>query len=107
MTAMRIVQELPPVGRARQLRHTLVQGIDGKHYKILTFGLYDFPAPPECATHETNVTEVDEKGVRRMLVQPLLRRFFRPEEALAFHEELAANFDALLNLKAPAAPPSA
>ena len=98
---MKILQELPLVERARQLRHTFVQGLDGKHYKILTFKLYDFYSPPEFATHETNVEETNERGGRTVLVQPLIKRFFREEEATAFHQEVLETFDALLNLKAP------
>lgn len=98
---MNILQELPLVERARQLRHTFVQGLDGKHYKILTFKLYDFAAPPEFATHETNVEEVNERGGRTVLVQPLIKRFFREDEAMAFHQQLLETFDQTLRLKAP------
>jgi hypothetical protein len=98
---MKILQELPLVARARQLRHTFVQGADEKHYKVLTFKLYDFKVAPEFATHEVNVEEVNEKGGRTVLVQPLLKRFFREEEAVAFHQEVLEQFDQLLNLKAP------
>ena len=98
---MKILQELPLVQRARQLRHTYVQGKDEKHYKILTFALYDFKAPPEFATHETNVEEVNENGGRTVLIQPLIKRFFREEEAMAFHQELLEKFDETLRLKAP------
>lgn len=98
---MKVLQELPLVARARQLRHTLVQGADEKHYKILTFKLYDFTPPAEFATHETNVEEVNEKGARLVLVQPLLKRFFNEAEALAFHQELLEKFDDILRLKAP------
>ena len=98
---MKILQELPLVQRARQLRHTFVQGADEKHYKILTFALYDFKAPPEFATHETNVEETNENGGRTVLVQPLIKRFFREEEAMAFHQELLEKFDETLRLKAP------
>jgi hypothetical protein len=98
---MKILQELPLVERARQLRHTFVQGLDGKHYKILTFKLYDFTSPPEFSTHETNVEEVNDHGGRTVLVQPLIKRFFREEEAVAFHQELLEKFDETLRLKAP------
>jgi hypothetical protein len=98
---MKILQELPLVQRARQLRHTYVQGLDEKHYKILTFKLYDFHSPPEFSTHETNVEEVNERGGRTVLVQPLIKRFFREDEALAFHQELLEKFDETLRLKAP------
>ena len=98
---MKILQELPLVARARQLRHTYLQGADEKHYKVITFRLYDFKAPPEFATHETNVEEVNEKGERFVLVQPLIKRFFNEKEALDFHQQLLDGFDAALNLKAP------
>ncbi|MBV8881342.1 MAG: hypothetical protein JO332_15355 [Planctomycetaceae bacterium] len=98
---MKILQELPLVARARQLRHTYVQGLDEKHYKVLTFKLYDFKASPEFATHETNVEEVNERGGRTVLIQPLIKRFFREEEAMAFHQELLEKFDETLRLKAP------
>jgi len=98
---MKILQELPLVERARQLRHTFVEGLDGKHYKVLTFALYDFKPPPEFATHETNVEETNERGGRQVLIQPLIKRFFREEEAMAFHQELLEKFDETLRLKAP------
>jgi hypothetical protein len=98
---MKILQELPLVARARQLRHTFVEGLDEKHYKVLTFRLYDFRVPPEFATHETNVEEVNEHGGRTVLVQPLIKRFFNEEEAVAFHGELLEKFDEILRLKAP------
>jgi hypothetical protein len=98
---VKILQELPPVEHARQLRHTFVQGIDEKHYKVLTFKLYGFAAPPEFATHETNVEEVNERGGRTVLVQPLIRRFFSEAEAVKFHQDLLNGFDEILHLKAP------
>jgi hypothetical protein len=98
---MKILQELPLVARARQLRHTFVEGADEKRYKVLTFKLYDFKVAPEFATHEVNVEEVNDNGGRTVLVQPLLKRFFREEEAVAFHQEVLETFDRLLNLKAP------
>ena len=98
---MKILQELPLVERARQLRHTFVQGLDEKYYKVLTFKLYDFNSPPEFSTHETNVEEVNERGGRTVLVQPLIKRFFREDEAMAFHQELMEKFDETLRLKAP------
>jgi hypothetical protein len=98
---MKILQELPLVARARQLRHTFVQGQDEKYYKILTFRLYDFHCPPEFSTHETNVEEVNARGGRTVLFQPLIKRFFREDEAMAFHQELLEKFDETLRLKAP------
>ena len=98
---MKILQELPLVAQARQLRHTFVQGLDEKHYKVITFKLYDFKAPPEFATHETNVEEVNDHGGRTVLIQPLIKRFFREDEAVAFHQEVLEKFDQILRLKAP------
>ena len=98
---MKLLQELPLVERARQLRHTYVEGLDGKHYKILTFKLYDFAVSAEFSTHETNVEEVNEHGGRTVLFQPLIKRFFREDEALAFHQELLEKFDETLRLKVP------
>ena len=92
---MKNLKELELVPRARQLRHTFVQGADEKYYKVLTFKLYGFPAPPEFATHETNVEEVNE------LVQPLIKRFFNEAEATAFHQELLEKFDEILRLSPP------
>src|SRR2546426_8266868 len=98
---MKNLKELELVPRARQLRHTFVQGADEKYYKVLTFKLYDFTPSPEFATHETNVEEVNERGGRTVLVQPLIKRFFREDEALAFHQQLLEKFDETLRLKAP------
>ena len=98
---MKILQELPLVARARQLRHTFVQGADEKYYKILTFRLYDFKAPPEFATHETNIEEVNERGGRTVLVQPFIKRFFNEPEATACHQELLEKFDEILRLHPP------
>ena len=98
---MKILKELELVARARQLRHTFVQGADEKYYKVLTFKLYGFPAPPEFATHETNVEEVNERGGRTVLVQPLIKRFFNEAEATAFHQELLEKFDEILRLSPP------
>ena len=104
MPPVQILQELEPVVRARQLRHTFVQGADGRHYKVVTFRLYEFPAGPEFATHETNVERVEAGGGRRSLAQPFLKRFFDEKEALAFHQKLLDGFDEILGLK-PAAKP--
>jgi hypothetical protein len=98
---MKVLQELPLVARARQLRHTFVLGADEKHYKVITFKLYDFKPAPEFATHEVSVEEVNANGGRTVLIQPLIKRFFREEEATAFHQEVIDGFDRILNLKAP------
>ena len=89
------------MARARQLRHTFVLGADEKHYKVITFKLYDFKVAPEFATHEVSVEEVNANGGRTVLIQPLIKRFFREEEATAFHQEVLDSFDQRLNLKAP------
>jgi hypothetical protein len=98
---MKILQELPLVERARQLRHTFVLGADENHYKVLTFALYDFKPSAEFATHEVNVELTNPNGGRTVLVQPLIKRFFREDEALAFHQSLLETFDETLRLKAP------
>jgi hypothetical protein len=106
MRPVQILQELAPVARARQLRHTFIQGSDGKKYKVLTMRLYDFPVGPEFATHETTVEQTGPGGGRRVLVQPLLMRFFSEPEAMAWHQELLEKFDDTLHLK-PATKPGA
>lgn len=87
----------------RQLRHTFVQGRDGRHFRVVTFQLYDFEPAPEFHRYETNVQECDERGRWRMLQQPLLKRFYREENARKFHEQLLEHFDAVLNIPEPAA----
>ena len=69
---MRLIQELPLVARARQLRHTFVQGADEKHYKILTFKLYDFKSPPEFATHDAR--SQNYKSAYAMVAEEMLKR---------------------------------
>jgi hypothetical protein len=44
---------------------------------------------------------VNERGGRTVLIQPLIKRFFREDEAMAFHQELLEKFDETLRLKAP------
>lgn len=104
MPAMKLLQELPLVPRARQMRHTFVQGRDNNYYKILTFRLYDKTPPPEFPNWETNVEQVDERGARRVLVQPLMRRFFNKDEAVAFHQRLFDHFDEMMHLPEPEPP---
>lgn len=96
----RIVREEPLVERARQLRHTLVQGRDSRFYRVITFKLYDLEPAPEFHRFETNVQECEENGTFRVLVQPLLKRFYRQEHAVKFHAELLEHFDSVLNLQA-------
>jgi hypothetical protein len=97
---MKVVRE-EPLAHSRQLRHTLVQGRDGKYYKIYTFQLYDTPPTAEFPLYEVSVTEVDASGRYRILVQLLLKRFYEKEDALKQHEALLEGGDDLLGLKAP------
>ena len=97
---MNIVEELKPEF-GRQLRHTWVTGRDRKNYKILTLQLYDAPPPPEFPNWEVNVEETDERGKRRVLVQPVLKRFFDRKLALEFHQKLLETFDDFLKLVEP------
>ncbi|MBI2932059.1 MAG: hypothetical protein HYY16_10455 [Planctomycetes bacterium] len=97
---VRIIEELTPEWQ-RVLRHTFVQGRDGKHYKIITFQLYEKTPPPEFPNWEVNVEEVDERGKRRVLVQPVLKRFFDKKFALDFHQRLLDGFDEALHLPEP------
>ena len=97
----KIIREEPPKKHARQIRHTFVQGQDGKHYKVITFGLYDWEPEPEFHRFETNVQECDERGKWRVLVQPLLKRFFKQEHAEKFHDQLLQHFDQVLKLPVP------
>ena len=97
---MKIVEELKPEF-SRQLRHTWVLGRDGKNYKISTLQLYDMTPPPEFPNWEVNVEEVDGRGKRRVLIQPVLKRFFDKRLALDFHQKLLDEFDAFLKLPEP------
>ncbi|MBI4564648.1 MAG: hypothetical protein HY716_08170 [Planctomycetes bacterium] len=94
---MKVIEELKPAFD-RQLRHTWVQGRDGKSYKILTLQLYDTPPPLEFPNWEVSVVEVNEHGAFRTLVQPLLKRFFEKNRALDFHDRLLDTFDEFLKL---------
>lgn len=100
MAAVKILEELP-ASWERVLRHTLVQGRDGNHYKVISFQLYDKTPPPEFPNWEVNVEQVDERGQRRVLVQPVLKRFFDKKLALDFHAKLLENFDDFLHLVEP------
>jgi len=97
---VKILEELAPEW-AEVLRHTFVQGRDGKHYKIITFRLYPTTPPPEFPNWEVNVEETDERGKRRVLVQPVLKRFFDQKVALDFHAKLMDGFDDYLHLAEP------
>lgn len=97
---MKILEELAPEW-TRVLRHTYVQGRDGKRYKVITFQLYDRQPPPEFPNWEVNVEETDERGKRRVLIQPVLKRFFDRKLALDFHDKLLESFDEFLRLPEP------
>jgi len=97
---VKILEELKPEWE-RVLRHTYVQGRDGKHYKVLTVQLYDKQPPPEFPNWEVNVEETDDRGKRRVLVQPVLKRFFDKKLALDFHGKLLETFDDFLHLVEP------
>lgn len=98
---MNIVKELE-LRNPRHARHTLVAAVDGKHYKVFTFQLYDMPPPREFPTYEVSVNECGPDGAWSELVQLYLKRFFDKASALADHERLLKDFDAVFGLKAPA-----
>jgi hypothetical protein len=101
---MELVEELTPRVGTRQLRHTMVKGIDTKHYKILTLQLYPSEPPPEFHNFEVNVQRVDEDGTYKELIVPYFRRFYKKDEALEHHEKLLTKLDETLELEAPPAP---
>jgi hypothetical protein len=98
---MKVIEELP-LKHKRQLRHTLVQGRDEKHYKIFTFQLYDTAPPAEFPNYEVNVQECEADGSYKVLVQPYLKRFFARGLALDAHQKLLDEFDEALKLEEPA-----
>jgi len=95
---MKVIEELA-LKHARQLRHTLVQGRDGNHYRIYTFQLYDFEPPAEFANFEVNVQQCEPDGSFKVLIQPFLKRFFKKGLALDLHQQLLDGFDELLKLE--------
>lgn len=97
---MNLVEEIKPE-HPLQLRHTWVTGRDTKHYKVITVQLYETQPPPEFPNWEVNVQEVDERGKWRVLIQPVLKRFFDRRQALMFHQELLEKFDEALKLQEP------
>lgn len=99
---MKVIEELA-LKHDRQLRHTLVEGRDGKFYKIYTFQLYDTAPPAEFPNFEINVQEVQEDGAFDVLVQPFLKRFFKKELAVDMHQQLLDDFDEMLKLDQPKA----
>lgn len=98
--AVNVVKELE-LKNPRHARHTLVQGLDGKHYKVFTFQLYDMPPPKEFPTHEVSVHEVNADGSWSVLIQLYLKRFFDKAGALEDHERLLKEFDKVFGLKVP------
>jgi hypothetical protein len=107
MARMKVIEELKPEWEG-VLRHTFVQGRDGNHYKVITIRLYGGSPAPEFPNWEVNVEETDERGKRRSLSQPVIKRFFDRGKALEFHAKLVETFDDFLHLaepKAPAVPP--
>ncbi len=96
-----IIREEDLVEQARQLRHTFVQGRDGRHFRVITFKLYEFEVPQEFHRFETNVQECDDRAKYQVLVQPLLKRFYREDHALKFHEQLLEHFDRVLKIPEP------
>ncbi len=97
---MKLVEEMKP-DYDRQLRHTWVIGRDTNNYKIQTLQLYDFTPPPEFPNWEVSVEQTDERGKRRVLVLPVLKRFFDKRLALDFHQQLMEEFDDFLKLPEP------
>jgi len=97
---MKILEELKSE-HPLQLRHTFVVARDTKHYKVITLQLYAKKPPAEFPNWEVNVQEVDERGKWRVLLQPLLKRFFDPRKAAEFHQELLEKFDDFLKLQEP------
>ena len=97
---MKLIEELA-LNHGRQLRHTLVQGRDEKHYKVYTFRLYDTDPPAEFSNFEVNVQECEPDGTYRVLVQPFLKRFFAKDPAMKMHQQLLDEFDELLELPEP------
>lgn len=100
---MKVIKEIPPK-HSRQLKHTMVQGRDGKFYKILTQQLYERQPRGEFSNFETNVQEVEENGSYKVLFTPFLKRFATKEEAIAMHERILDDFDNILKLKEPEKP---
>lgn len=95
---MKVVREIPSK-YTRQLKHTLVQARNGKHYQILTHQLYDRTPPPEFHNFEVNVQEVNDQGKFRELIVPYYRRYYSKDEALAHHQFLLETFDETLAIE--------
>ncbi|MEK7867096.1 MAG: hypothetical protein AAB434_10470 [Planctomycetota bacterium] len=97
---MQLVREETPLWN-RQLRMTLVHGVDTKYYLVTTIKYYSFDVIDGRANYEVNVTEVDDKGNFRVLVQPHRKTFLDREPSEKHHAFVLDNFDTFLNLKAP------
>lgn len=102
---MQIVREEKPLWN-RQLRLTLVQGMDTKYYLVTTIKYYSFDVLDGRPNWEVNVTEVDARGNFRVLVQPHRKTFIEREPAEKHHAFLLENFDTFLKLQAPPPAPA-
>ncbi len=110
---MKYVKELD-VRHSKELRCSLVQGQDDKHYMIYTIQLYPFLLDDGRANFDTVVVETDENGDYTVLRQQYNKRYHTREEALKHHETILQTFDTLLRIPvskkkeaAPAAAPAA
>ncbi len=103
---MQILKEESPVW-TRQLRMTLVQGVDTKYYLVTSIKYYSFDVIDGRPNFEVNVTEVDAKGNFKVLVQPHRKTFVDREPAEKHHAFLLENFDSFLKLQAPPPKPPA
>lgn len=101
---MQLVREETPLWN-RQLRATLVQGVDTKYYLVTTIKYYSFDVVDGRANYEVSVTEVDAKGNFKVLVQPHRKTFIEKEPSVKHHQYVLDNFDSLLKLEAPPPPP--
>lgn len=103
---MQLIREETPRWN-RQLRQTLVQGVDTKYYLVTTIKYYSFDVVDGRPNYEVNVTEVDENGNFRVLVQPHRKTFIEKEPSVKHHQFLLDNFDSFLKLSPPPPPPAA
>ncbi len=101
---MQLLKEESPIW-TRQLRMTLVQGVDTKYYLVTSIKYYSFDVIDGRPNFEVNVTEVDAKGNFKVLVQPHRKTFVDREPAEKHHAFLLENFDSFLKLQVPPPPP--
>lgn len=101
---MQLVREETPLWN-RQLRMTLVRGVDTKYYLVTTIKYYSFDVIDGRANYEVNVTEVDDKGNFKVLVQPHRKIFLDREPSEKHHAFVLEQFDSFLKLQAPPPPP--